>query len=142
MNIFSRIFRKAKPPEGRTERAEILGGGSSFSAWNGDAYANDIYRGAVDAIARNVAKLKGSHVIRYADHDRTEGDCKINRLLQIEPNPYMSAFDMLYKLATHYFLYNNAFAFLQKDERGRLVGVFPLNAAHVEFMADAAGALY
>ena len=40
--------------------------------------------------------------------------------------PYMSAFDMLYKLATHYFLYNNAFAFLQKDERGRLVGVFPL----------------
>ena len=61
---------------------------------------------------------------------------------QVEPNPYMSAFDMLYKLATHYFLYNNAFAFLQKDERGRLVGVFPLNAAHVEFMADAAGALY
>ena len=83
MNIFSRIFRKAKPPEGETERAEILGGGNSFSAWNGDAYANDIYRGAVDAIARNVAKLKGSHVIRYADHDRTEGDCKINRLLQI-----------------------------------------------------------
>ena len=60
MNIFSRIFRKTKPPEGKTERAEILGGGSSFSAWNGDAYANDIYRGAVDAIARNVAKLKGS----------------------------------------------------------------------------------
>lgn len=59
MNIFSRIFRKAKPPEGETERAEILGGGNSFSAWNGDAYANDIYRGAVDAIARNVAKLKG-----------------------------------------------------------------------------------
>ena len=51
MNIFSRIFRKAKPPEGETERAEILGGGNSFSAWNGDAYANDIYRGAVDAIA-------------------------------------------------------------------------------------------
>ena len=142
MNIFSRIFRKAKPPEGETERAEILGGGNSFSAWNGDAYANDIYRGAVDAIARNVAKLKGSHVIRYADHDRAEGDCKINRLLQIEPNPYMSAFDMLYKLATHYFLYNNAFAFLQKDERGRLVGVYPLNAVHIDFVTDAAGALY
>ena len=57
MNIFSRIFRKAKPPEGETERAEILGGGNSFSAWNGDAYANDIYRGAVDAIARNVGRV-------------------------------------------------------------------------------------
>ena len=100
MNIFSRIFRKAKPPEGETERAEILGGGNSFSAWNGDAYANDIYRGAVDAIARNVAKLKGSHVIRYADHDRTEGDDKKNRIQQREQNPYLSDVEVMSKMAT------------------------------------------
>lgn len=141
MSFFSRIFRK-RPPAGNMERAEILSGGSGFSAWSGDAYASDIYRGAVDAIARNVAKLKGSHVIRYTDHEQVEGDCKINRLLQIEPNPYMSAFDLLYKLATHYFLYNNAFAYLQKDERGRLCGVYPLGAAQVDFLEDGSGGLY
>lgn len=142
MSIFKQIFHKNTPPEGRTERAEILNGGNSFSAWSGDAYASDLYRGAVDAIARNAAKLKGSHAIRYTSHEQAEGDCKINRLLQIEPNPHMSAFDMLYKLTTHYFLYNNAFAYLQKDERGRLVGVYPLSASHVEFLTDGGGGLY
>lgn len=142
MNIFQRIFGRVKPPANGTSRAEIIGGGNSFSAWSGNAYSNDIYRGAVDAIARNAAKLKGSHVIKYRDHDRTEGDCRLNRILQIEPNPYMSAFDMLYKLITHYYLYNNAFAFMQRDERGQLAAVFPLNPVHAEFLSDTSGTLY
>lgn len=133
MSIFGRIFGRVKPPASGTSRAEIIGGGNSFSAWSGNAYSNDIYRGAVDAIARNAAKMKGSHVIKYRDHERAEGDCKLNRILQIEPNPYMSAFDMLYKLITHYYLYNNAFAYIQRDERGQLAAVFPLNAVHAEF---------
>lgn len=142
MNIFQRIFGRVKPPASGTSRAEIIGGGNSFSAWSGNAYGNDIYRGAVDAIARNAAKLKGSHVIKYRDHERVEGDCRINRILQIEPNPYMSAFDMLYKLITHYYLYNNAFAFMQRDERGQLAAVFPLNPVHAEFLSDEGGVLY
>lgn len=113
-----------------------------FTAWSGDAYANDIYRGAIDAIARNAAKLKGSHVITYPDHTRTDKDGRLNRLLQVQPNPYMSAFDLLYKLVTHYYLYNNAFAFLQRDDRGNLLGLYPMGAANVEFMADPAGTLY
>lgn len=103
MNIFQRIFGRVKPPARGTSRAEIIGGGNAFSAWSGNAYSNDIFRSAVDAIARNAAKLKGSHIIKYRDHEQVTGDCKLNRLLQVEPNPYMSAFDMLYKLFTHYF---------------------------------------
>lgn len=142
MNVFQRIFGRAKPPASEMSRVEIIGGGNSFSAWSGNAYSNDIYRGAVDAIARNAAKLKGSHVIKYRGHERAEGDCKLNRILQIEPNPYMSAFDMLYKLITHYYLYNNAFAYLQRDERGQLAAVYPLNPVHAEFLSDTGGALY
>lgn len=143
INIFQRIF-KGKPQE-RTEqeRAEIMNGQAAiFTPWSGDAYANDIYRGAVDAIARNAAKLKGSHVIHYTDRNEMAKNSRINRLLQVQPNPYMSAFDMLYKMITHYFLYNNAFAFLQKDERGQLIGIFPLRALHVDFLADPTGELY
>lgn len=142
ISIFQRIFGKVKPPESSIARAEIIGSGNSFAAWSGDAYSNDIYRSAVDAIARNAAKMKGSHIIKYRNHERVEGDCRINRILQIEPNPYMSAFDMLYKLITHYYLYNNAFAYMQRDERGQLAAVFPLNPVHAEFMSDAGGVLY
>lgn len=127
----------------RVERAELMNGSTAqFTAWSGDAYANDIYRGAVDAIARNAAKLKGSHIINYGDHTRAYPDGRLNRLLQVQPNPYMSAFDMLYKLVTHYYLYNNAFAYLQKDERSNITGIYPVGAVNVEFMTDASGVMY
>lgn len=115
-------------------------GFSSF--YGGDAYANDVYREAVDAIARNAGKLKGSHVIAYADHERAAGDNKINRLLQVRPNPYMSAYDFLYKLVTHLFLYNNAFAYLDRDDRGNLKAIYPVTASNVNVLSDAANNLY
>lgn len=142
MNIFQRFFKGRRQPE-RVTRAELLSGGAAvFSPWSGDAYSNDIYRGAVDAIARNAAKLRGAHVIRQQEHIAPQNSGKLTRILQTEPNPYMSAFDMLYKLITHYYLYNNAFAYLQKDGRGEILGIFPIRATNAEFLTDPAGALY
>ena len=140
--IFDRLFKRTKEPV-KTERAELLSSSTSvFTPWSGDAYNNDIYRAAVDAIARNAAKLKGSHVIHYPDRNEIAKNSKLNRLLQVQPNPYMSAFDMLYKMVTHYFLYNNAFAYLQKDDRGQITGIYPLRAMHVDFLADSNNELY
>ena len=142
MNIFERIFRRTPTPVAM-QRAEVLGGPTAyFTAWNGDAYGNDIYRGAVDAIARNAAKLKGSHVIRDGGHTTAYEGGRLNRLLQVQPNPYMSAYDLLYKLVTHLHLYNNAFAFLAHGIRGEIVAVYPLRPSNVDFIADPTGALY
>ena len=140
MNLFARIFKKNTPQ--RLERAELTGFTPTFTAWSGDAYANDIFRGGVDAIARNAAKLKGSHVLTFSDHSRAEGKCSINRLLQVEPNPYMTAYDMLYRLTTHYYLYNNAFAVISRGANGQPVALFPVRATQAEFYQDATGTLY
>ena len=115
---------------------------ATFSSYNGDAYANDVYREAVDAIARNAGKLKGSHVIKYADHNKVDGDCKLNRLLQVRPNPYMSAYDLIYKLVTHLFLQNNSFAYLDRDNRGNLVGIYPITANNVNILSDVNNKLF
>lgn len=120
----------------------MSGGAASFTTWGGDSYGNDVFRGAVDAIARNAAKLKGSHIIRYTNHQQATGDCKLNRLLQIEPNPYMTAYDCLYRLVTNLYINNNAFALLARDNRGQLAGVYPLTPQHVDFLTDEAGTLY
>ena len=140
--MFERIF-KSKKSAPKTVQTELINSTSNmFSAWTGNAYENDIYRSAVDAIARNAAKLKGSHIVKYGNHTKCEGDCKLNRLLQVQPNPYMSAFDMLYKLVTHYFLYNNAFAYIQKNEKGNVLGIYPIKALNVQFLQDNAETLY
>ena len=140
MSIFDRFFnRKARPV---TTARVVTEPTASFSSFSGDAYSNDVFREAVDAIARNAGKLKGSHVIKYADHERVDGDCKLNRLLQVRPNSVMSAYDFLYKLVTRLFLYNNSFAYLDRDERGTLRAIYPITATNVEILSDAAGSLF
>lgn len=141
MGVIDRIFRR-KTEAAATVAQMVSEPTAVFTSYCGDAYSNDIYRGAVDAIARNIGKLKGSHVIRYADHNKVDGDCRLNRVLQVRPNPYMSAYDFLYKLATHYYLYNNSFALLQRDNKGNLTGVYPITESHVDFLSDAQGRLF
>lgn len=136
MGIFDRFFKRERVS------SQVIEETASFSAFTGDAYSNDIFREGVDAIARNCGKLKGSHVIKYRDHDREDGDCKINRLLQVRPNPYMSAYDFVYKLVTRLYLYNNSFAYIDRDQRGDVIGLYPIVASHVDLLSDQSGSLY
>ena len=138
MSIFDRIFNR----QTTAQKTKMIEETASFSIYSGDAYSSDVYREGVDAIARNAGKLKGSHVIKYKDHDRVDGDCQLNRLLQIRPNPFMSAYDFTYKLVTRLFLYNNAFAFIDRDDRGVVRGLYPITASHVDLLADQSGELF
>jgi HK97 family phage portal protein len=94
----------------------------------------------VDAIARNAGKLKGTHFIQNGDIKQPAED-KLNRLLQVQPNPYMNAYDMLYKAVTHYYLLNNAFLYIQRDRSG-VSGVYPISPSRVEFLQDVTEALF
>ena len=142
MGLFDRIFTKREAATVTKSSTMIREQQGTFTSWSGDAYANDIYRGAVDAIARNCGKLKGIHIINYSDHQRATGDCKLNRLLQVRPNPYMNAYDFLYKMVTRYFIYNNSFALLDKDERGNVRAIYPITCNYVEMLTDNKGGLY
>lgn len=139
MSILDRLFRRERT---RTKTELINEPVSGFSMYGGDAYSNDIFREAVDAIARNAGKLKGSHVVTYNGerHETTNG--RLNRLLQTRPNRYMSSYDFLYKLTTRLFLYNNAFAYIDRDERGNVRALYPITATHVDILSDATGSLF
>ena len=144
MGFIQKIFRTRDSKEIQSEksRVEVMNGGPAiFTQFSGNAYESDIYRSAVDSIARNVAKLKPVHVVSI-DKNRKEGDNSLNRILQVRPNPYMSSYDMIYKIVTHYYLYNNAFAYLQKDENGKLMGIYPLSPVNMEYLTDLKGELY
>jgi len=141
MTLFERIFKK-QPRAAATSAARFVKEPTAaFTRFTGDAYSSDIYRGAIDAIARNVSKLKGSHIILDGD-TRLPGDARLNRLLQNRPNPYMSSASWLYKMATHYWGYNNAFSLIARDGRGSVAGIYPINSTNVEFLTDAGGNLF
>lgn len=133
-----------KPVDQQLQKAEMLSSGTAlFTPFSGDAYSSDIYRSAVDAIARNAAKLKGKHLIySKKENERFQGDQSLNRILQTRPNIYHSAYDLIYRLVTHYFLFNNAFAYLQKNDKGNLEAIWPLSPSNVEFLNDDTGRLF
>ena len=124
MNVLSKLFRR-KEPQGMTLEIQ-----SGFTAFSGTAYGSAAFRSAVDAIARHTAKLKA-----HADNSGIES------LLSDTPNPYMSAYDLLYKTATAYFTSNNAFVLVQRGGSG-IEAFYPLTPASVEFIGAQDGALY
>ena len=140
MNLFQRIFKPKKPVQ--AERIELTGFDPTFTAWTGNAYASDIFREGVDAIARNAGKLKASHILTFKDRSKSEGRSNLNRILQVEPNLFMTAYDFLYKLVTHYYLYNNAFAYIERDGSGVIVGLYPMRVTQVDFFTDPAGEIF
>jgi HK97 family phage portal protein len=102
-----------------------------FSSFSGEAYDNDVVRSAVDAIARNAAKLKPKHIRRQKDKIAMAGS-NIEYILQTRPNPYMDAYTFYYKVVTQYYLQNNSFVFLDWDPESKMLrGLYPINAPTV-----------
>ena len=138
MSIFSRIFRNRQPP--KTAPAVLTGATPYFTPFSGNAYESDVFRAAVDAIARHGAKLHGSHIIRAAD-GRQPGDDNLNYLLGTRPNPYMSAYDALYKLITHFYAYNDSFGYIQRGDAG-IAALYPLDVTGAQFVTDPTDTMY
>src|SRR5699024_10570946 len=123
MGLIDKIKQFLREPV-ETHRAELMAGNSTFTPFSGNAYESDIYRAAIDAIARNAAKLKGKHIIYSKQNNKREtGELDLSSILIVRTNTYMSAYYLFYNLVTHYYLQNNAYAFLQKDDRGNLQAV-------------------
>ena len=132
LNFIKRLFKpKETPPEMRVN----IPINSGFSPFSGAAYDNAIFRGAVDTIAKHAAKLKPYTMPTIQ---------RLDRVLQIEPNPYISAYDLLYKAATAYFCDNNAFILIHRDNNENVTALYNLTPASVEFLQseESGGALY
>jgi len=138
MGILDKLLKRRQVQSSKLIQEPVYG----FSSYSGDAYSSDVYREGVDAIARNAAKLKGAHIVNYGDQQRKSGDAKLNRLLQVRPNRFMSSFDFVYKLITRLYLYNNAFAYLDRDGSGNVRAIYPITATRVNILSDGEGSLF
>jgi HK97 family phage portal protein len=136
--LFGRFFGR-RP--GLTQVKVMAGYTPIFTTWGERPYEADVVRAAVDAIARNAAKLKAKHIRRVNGEVIHVKNSDIERVLSLRPNPRMSAYDLLYKLVTTLMMDNNAWAY-PVWEAGRLVAVYPVNCVSAELLEDSAGTLY
>lgn len=141
-SMYEMIFgKRPSQPKEQTQLRMLNGYAPVFTTFSGDAYDSDVVRSAIDAIARNVAKLSPKH-IRRVDGEVHETRSDIENLLRVRPNPYMDAYSFNYKVATQYYAQNNSFVFVDIDRLANKVrGFYPINAASVEFI-EAEGDIY
>lgn len=60
----------------------------------------------------------------------------VYQLLKLRPNPYMSAYDFWKCIEAQNDLYGNAYASIEFDRRGRIVGLWPMDATKVKIVVD------
>ncbi|MDP4174133.1 MAG: phage portal protein [Bacteroidota bacterium] len=137
-SLFNMIFGGNKPrqPTGQSTQLKMLNGFTPvFSQFGNDAYSSDVVRSAIDAIARNGAKLQPKHIRRNAkDRSVSLADDNIQYLLSVQPNPFMNAYIFRYKVITQLYVQNNVFIYIQLDSDGVIKGLYPINASRTEFV--------
>lgn len=137
--LFESIFGQRPTGGGSTFQAFRLLSSydSSFTPFSGRAWDIGTVRGAVDAWARNAAKIQPQHIRRGDGRREALGD-SMTRILQIKPNQYMTAYAFYYRVAAQFLVYNNAFI-LPVFDGERLTALYPINAQRVDLVEHMGG---
>lgn len=143
MGLFEKIFGKKTENVATQGYYKLLNTWqSSFTPFSGNAYDISTVRAAIDGFARRAALVHPRHIRRTGDTIVDVADSKHNRLLQIQPNPYTSAYKFFYRIATQYKLYNNAFVYpVWNPETLEIEAYYNINANSIELL-EAQGELF
>lgn len=115
--------------------------GSGFYSWNGNLYQSDIVRAAIRPKARATGKAVGKHIRNGPDGMKINPEPYMKFLLE-EPNPYMTGQMLQEKLITQLELNNNAFAYINRDENGYPMEIYPIVAGYVAAKQNKHGELF
>ena len=90
---------------------------------------NLIAQQCIHTIATHCAKMIPMHYQQKKNLKiHINGD--INYILSKKPNPYMNTYTFLYKVISLWLSKNNAYIFIDIDEKGYLRGLYPLNPSY------------
>lgn len=130
-NLLKKPFENKSPNGVYYQDVQMLNTYTPYiMAENNNIYDNLLIRACIDTVAKHTAKLTAT--IKGANSARKN---KLKYLLQNRPNPYMSAYDFLYKIVSMVLTNNNAFIFINYDfDNYEVEGLYPVPFSQVEFL--------
>lgn len=119
MSLFDLIFPKKRAEREAFQILKTLTAYSpSFTSWSGAIYETELVRAAVDAIARNIGKLK----VELQGSARKD----LQTILKKQPNEWLTWYQFLYRLATILYVHNTAFIVPVYNRFGEVKGIYPV----------------
>ena len=115
--------------------------GNGYYAWDGNLYQSDIVRSAIRPKARAIGKSVAKHIRKGTDGIKVNPDVYMRFLLE-EPNPYMTGQMLQEKMITQLELNNNAFAYINRDENGYPMEIYPITATRSDALQSSSGELF
>lgn len=140
-NALNKIFGGVKNVVTVGTYKEIGTYSAYFSSFGTDIYANEIVRSSIRSLAEHSSKANAK-VIRRVDGKKIEGDKRLERLIQYRPNMYMNGKDFIYKVRTRLEIDNTAFIYINKDEYGKVAGLYPMPKATWQSVENTKGDLF
>ncbi len=130
----------------KISRVDVIKDNNVFSTWGFSPYENDIVRSCINAKAKRIAKLTINH-IRSSTDDNGNKVLQINpepymRFLLEEPNRYMCITDFLKKCSAIMDLTQNLHILILRDENGMPSELFPISCLSATADTDKQGNLY
>lgn len=122
MGFFDFFKKKEKSSPGIVEKWQELGRYSAdFFAFGNDIYKSSLVRSCIRPLAMMTSKAE----IKCSD-------ASLERLMNNRPNMYMNGREFLQKVRTLYELRNNVFIYIDRDERAKVVGLYPVPYTELE----------
>ena len=126
-SMFKRLFgREREESERQYEELKLLDDNKAvFTQYHGDLEYDPDVLSCIDAIARNGAKMHPRHI-----RDNKDGMKNLKgrtyRILAKQPNEFQNAYQFYYQLIATLETYNDAFAWVKKDNDLRIQAIYPL----------------
>ena len=126
-SMFKRLFgREKEESERQYEELKLLDDNKAvFTQYHGDLEYDPDVLSCIDAIARNGAKMHPRHI-----RDNKDGMKNLKgrtyRLLAKQPNEFQNAYQFYYQIIATLETYNDAFAWVKKDNDLRIQAIYPL----------------
>lgn len=139
-SMFSNIFGK-KPKNQLSNLSNYVLLNNYDSSYVQADYYNDVtITTCITTIANNFAKVKMNHAIKTGKYTEIVND-NLNYLLDNRPNVISSSYDFLYKTCYQLLRYNNAFVYIQRDNKGNVMALWPLDFQQLQ-LKDYKGQIY
>lgn len=134
-------FKRVNQVQTVSQYKMITDEGNGYFAWNGNLYQSDIIRAAIRPKVRAFGKTVAKHIRNGKEGLSVNPDVYMKFLLE-EPNPYMTGQMLQEKLITHLELNNNAFAYINRDDNGYPMEIYPITATSAEAIKNGKGELF
>ena len=126
-SMLKRLFGREKEESDRQyEELRLLDDNKAvFTQYHGDLEYDPDVLSCIDAIARNGAKMHPRHI-----RDNKDGMKNLKgrtyRILAKQPNEFQNAYQFYYQIIATLETYNDAFAWVKKDNDLRIQAIYPL----------------